>query len=62
MKYWIQTKESIFGKTAAKAARNSDKTFIMRRKPHVKNITAWNLQHLLRLVSMRSPTEDSVVA
>lgn len=26
MKYFIQTKESIFGKTAAKAARNSDKT------------------------------------
>lgn len=26
MKYFIQTKESIFGKTAAKAGRNSDKT------------------------------------
>lgn len=26
MKYFIQTKESIFGKTAAKAARNPDKT------------------------------------
>lgn len=62
MKYLIQTKESIFGKTAAKAARNSDKTFIMCRKPHLKNTTAWNLQHLFMLVSMRSLTEDSVVA
>lgn len=26
MKYFVQTNESIFGKTAAKTARNSDKT------------------------------------
>lgn len=28
MKYFIQTKESTFGKAAAKAARNSDKTAV----------------------------------